>query len=144
MSKKRFANYYKYHGHMMSRRGREAVQNNEFPISHWTEKFFMSESEVAKLLIYMGIHHTGQRGDETKFYRLPDVYDTSELLSIYHAFHSVPAKKINFINVMSDHLQLRIEDRYTKIPLLNKPRKRVKRKEWKKGVKRRRKKYKLI
>jgi hypothetical protein len=139
MRKKRIANYYKYHGHMMSKRAREAVANNEFPISYWTEKFFMPESDVEKLLIYMGIHHTGQRGYETKFYRLPDVYDTAELMSVYHAFHSVPAKKINFINAMSMHLQIRIQDRFSNIPLLNKPRKRIRNKNCSKGRRRRRK-----
>lgn len=124
---------------MMSRRGREAVANNEFPIHHWTEKFLMPESQVEQLLIYMGIHHTGMYGNETKFYRLPDAYDTAELMSVYHAFHSVPDTKLNFINIMSKHLQVCIADRRTRIPVLLKPRKRVKRENWRKGGRRRRK-----
>lgn len=127
MSKRRLANYYKNKGFMMSRRGREAVSNNEYPITHWTERFLMPASQVEKLLIYMGIHHTGMYGDETKFYRLPDPYDTAELMSVYHAFHSVPANKLNFVFVMSKHLQVRIADRHTFIPVLQKPRKRIKR-----------------
>jgi hypothetical protein len=143
MRKKRTANYYRNQGYMMSRRGREAVANNEFPVSHWTERFLMPESQVEKLLIYMGIHHTGMYGDETKFYRLPDRYDTAELMSVYHAFHSIPAGKLNFINIMSKHLQVGIADRYTRIPLLSKPRKRIKRKDLSKG-KRIRRKYRVI
>jgi len=143
MSKKRFANYYQHHGFMMSRRGREAVANNEFPISHWTERFLLPANRVEQLLIYMGVHHTGIYGDETKFYRLPDPYDTPELMSIYHAFHSIPATKLNLINIMSNHLQIRIADRYTNIPVLAKPRKRIKRKEWSKR-KRRGRKYRVI
>lgn len=139
MSKKRIANYYKHHGFMMSRRGREAMANNEFPISHWTERFLMPACQVEKLLIYMGIHHTGMHGDETKFYRLPDAYDTAELMSIYHAFHSVSATKLNFIHTMSKHLQVCIADRHTRIPVLLKPRKRVKRNDWRKSTRRRRK-----
>lgn len=143
MRKKRIANYYKHHGFMMSRRGREALRNNEFPISHWTERFLMPASQVEQLLIYMGIHHTGVHGNETKFYRLPDVYDTSELMSVYHAFHSVVATKLNFINIMSKHLQLRIEDRFTNIPVVSKPRKRIRLKSRKKG-KRRVRKFRVI
>ena len=139
MSKKRIAGYYKHHGFMMSRRGREAVANNEFPISHWTERFLMSESQVETLLIYMGVHHVGAYGIETKFFRLPDAYDTVELMSIYHAFHSVAATKLNFINIMSKHLQVRIEDRFTNIPVYSKPRKRVRRQDYKKKGRRRRK-----
>ena len=143
MSKNRIANYYKNHGFMISRRGRKAMENNEFPISHWTEKFSMPASQVEKLLIYMGIHHTGAYGDETKFFRLPDPYDTAELMSVYHAFHLVPAAKLNFINIMSKHLQVRIADRYTNIPVLAKPRKRIKRNEWRKRERRGRK-YRLL
>jgi hypothetical protein len=119
------------------------VANNEFPISHWTERFSMPASQVEKLLIYMGIHHTGMHGDETKFYRLPDAYDTAELMSVYYAFHSVAASKLNFINIMSKHLQVCIADRYTNIPVLAKPRKRIKRKESQKS-KRRVRKYRVI
>jgi hypothetical protein len=143
MSKRRIASYYKRHGFMMSQRGREAVANNEFPISHWTERFLMPACQVEKLLIYMGIHHTGIHGDETKFYRLPDPYDTLELMSVYHAFHMIPATKLNFINIMSKHLQVRIADRFTNIPVLAKPRKRIKRKELRNG-KRMRRKYRVI
>jgi hypothetical protein len=143
MSKKRIANYYKNKGYMMSRRGRDAIANNEFPISHWTERFVMPESQVEKLLIYMGIHHTGMRGDETKFFRLPDRYDTAELMSVYHAFHLIPANKLNFIHIMSKHLQVCITDRYTSTPFLTKPRKRIKRKE-SGNRKRRGRKYRVI
>jgi hypothetical protein len=143
MGKKSKASYYKNHGYMMSRRGREAIANNEFPIKYWTDRFLMPASQVEGLLIYMGIHHTGIYGDETKFYRLPDTYDTSELLSDYHAFHSVPASKLNFIHTMSKHLQVCIADRYTRIPVLLKPRKRVKRSEGKKG-RRRGRKYRVL
>ena len=127
MGKKRIANYYKNHGYMMSRRGREAMSHNEFPISYWIERFSMPASQAEKLLIYMGIHHTGMHGDETKFYRLPDKYDTAELMGIYHAFHTIAATNLNCINIMSNHFQLRISDRYTNIPLLSKPRKRLRR-----------------
>jgi hypothetical protein len=143
MSKRRQASYYRKHGFMMSRRGREAVANNEFPISHWTERFVMPACQAERLLIYMGIHHTGIHGDETKFYRLPDAYDTAELMSVYHAFHAVPATKLNFINIMSKHLQVCIADRYTRIPVLLKPRKRIKRNDLKKG-RRRVRKYRVI
>lgn len=143
MSRKRIAGYYKNHGFMMSRRGREAMANNEFPIHHWIERFLMPEDQIEKLLIYMGMHHTGKYGDETKFYRLPDPYDTQELMLIYHAFHSTPATKLNFINIMSNHLQVRIADRYTNIPVLSKPRKRIRRKEYRKGVRRIRK-YRVL
>jgi hypothetical protein len=143
MRRKRIANYYKHHGFMMSRRGREAITNNEFPITYWTERFVMPEKQAEHLLIYMGIHHTGIHGDETKFYRLPDVYDTAELLYVYRAFHSVAATKLNFINIMSKHLQLRIEDRFSNVPLLSKPRKRIKRKIGK-NRKRRVRKFRLI
>jgi hypothetical protein len=131
---------------MMSRRGREAVANNEFPISHWTERFVMSESQVEQLLIYMGIHHTGINCEETKFYRLPDPNDTAELMLIYDAFHSVPAKKLNFINIMSKHLQLPVDDKFTKMPQLTKPRKRVKivRTKKRKRKSRRLRKYRVI
>jgi hypothetical protein len=140
---KRIANYYKNKGYMMSRRGREAMANNEFPITYWTERFIMPASQIEKLLIYMGIHHTGIYGEETKFYRLPDLYDTAELMRVYHAFHSVPSTKMNFIQALSKHLQLRIEDRYTNIPLIAKPRKRIKGKVRSQG-KRRRRKYRVI
>jgi hypothetical protein len=127
---------------MMSRRGREAVANNEFPVTYWMERFAMNENQIAKLLIYMGVHHTGIHGDETKFYRLPDTYDTAELMSVYHAFHALPAAKLNYINAMAKHLQICIGDMYTKIPVLLKPRKRIKVKKGK--VKRRRRKYRVI
>ena len=127
----------------MSRRGREAVANNEFPVNYWTEKFSMPECDVEKLLIYMGIHHAGMHGDETKFFRLPDPYDTAELMGVYHAFHTIPPTKLNFIDIMSKHLQVRPADRFTNIPVLAMPRKRIKRKEYKKGVRRRRK-YRVL
>ena len=138
MANKRIAGYYKKHGFMMSQRGREAVANNEFPITHWTDRFVMPESQAEKLLIYMGIHHTGIHGNETKFYRLPDAYDTAELMLVYHTFHTIPANKLNFINIMSKHLQVRIADRHTNIPVLSIPRKRIKIKVRKKSARRRR------
>jgi hypothetical protein len=143
MSRKRIAPYYKNHGEMVSRRGREAMEHNEFPIHYWTEKLLMHESLIERLLIYMGVHHTGTHGDMTKFYRLPDAYDTQELMSVYHAFHSLTATNETFIDIMSNHLQLRIADRYTNIPVLLKPRKRIRVKGWKKG-RRRRRKYRVI
>jgi hypothetical protein len=61
-------------------------------------------------------HHVGPNGRLTPFYRLPDKNDPVELANIYNEFHLVPAKKLNFIRIMSAHLQKSVDDKGKIIP----------------------------
>jgi hypothetical protein len=126
MARKRIASYYR-RGYMMSRRARTAVQKNEHPVTIWKERLVMDEEQIAQLLIYMGNHHVGPECILIPFYRLPDVDDQEELMSIYGAFHKVPANKLNFIRIMSMHLQKEIEERGVVLPRSERPRKKKKR-----------------
>ena len=128
----------------MSRRGRDAVKNNEHPVTYWEERMVMKEEEIAKLLIYMGNHHVGSTAKLTPFFRLPDKDDPEELMRIYDEFHKVSAKKLNFARIMSMHLQKEISEKGKIPPTLERPRK--KRKRLKYGRKKRgsRKRNKII
>jgi len=128
MVRKRFATYYSQ-GFMMSRGARIAVSNNEHPIKFWTERFVMDEKLVAQLLIYMGNHHVGSNCTLTPFYRLPDIDDPEELMQIFKAFHSIPARKLNFIRIMSMHLQKGIDEKNIITPKSERPRKKRKRRK---------------
>jgi hypothetical protein len=122
----RIASYYR-RGFMMSRRAREAVANNERPLNYWKEKLAMEEDQIVQLLIYMGNHHVGSKGILTPFYRLPDKDDADELKKIYKFFHQVSAKKLNFIRMMSMHLQKSVDEKDIILPASQRPRKKTKR-----------------
>jgi hypothetical protein len=130
MARRRIASYYKNKGFMMSRRGRLAITKNEHPLQYWMERFVMDKLQIEKLLIYMGNHHTGIRGNLTPFYRLPNKNDPEELMKIFKEFHQVKAKKLNFIRIMSEHLQKKIEEKGEKIPASEQPRTKRKRRKW--------------
>ncbi len=123
MGRRRFATYYNK-GFMMSRRARLAVSHNEHPIKFWTERFVMDEELVEQLLIFMGNHHVGSNCVLTPFYRLPDKDDPGELMRIYKAFHLIPARKLNFIRIMSMHLQKAIDEKGKVTPVSERPRKK--------------------
>jgi hypothetical protein len=128
-------------GFMMSRRGRAARTFNEHPVTYWTERLVMDEKQIAKLLVYMGNHHVGPNGKLIPFYRLPDKNDPLELANIFKEFHLVPAKKLNFIRIMSGHLQKSLDEKGKLIPASEQPRKKKKWKRFSKGKRRRRRKF---
>ena len=117
-------------GFTMSRRARLAIRHNEHPITYWKDRLVMEEDQISKLLIFMGNHHVGAHGVLMPFYRLPDKHDTAELMKIYHAFHEVAARKLNFIRVLSTHLQQGIEENGRIVPLSSRPRKKTKRRKF--------------
>jgi hypothetical protein len=112
---------------MMSRRARTAVQNHEHPVTYWKERLVMDDEQIGRLLIYMGNHHVGPNCVLMPFYRLPDVDDADELMGIYGAFHKVPATKLNFIRIMSMHLQKEVDEKGVVLPKSERPRKKKKR-----------------
>ena len=114
-------------GFSMSRRGREAVAYKEHPVTYWMERLVMDEKQIAELLIYMGNHHVGPRFRLTPFYRLPDKDDPEEMRQIFKAFHSVAARKLNFIRIMSEHFQKSVSEKGKSTPLAERPRKKKKR-----------------
>jgi hypothetical protein len=126
-------------GFKMSRRGREAVRNNEHPVTYWQERLVMDEKWISKLLIYMGNHHVGDDITLIPFYRLPDKNDSEELDKIFEEFHCVPAVKLNFIRIMSMHLQKGIDEKTVSVPMEDRPRKKKKRRRHPKRKKSRRK-----
>ena len=119
--------YYVRKGYSMSRRGRIAILNNEFPIGYFMHLFGMGQTETELMLVYMGVHHTGRKAELTKFYRLPDKDNTIELANYFDAFHSISADQKKFIDFMSQFLQKDIFLKNKKLPGTKKPRKRRKR-----------------
>lgn len=102
--RKHVASYIR-HGRTMSRRARIAHKNSEHPITYWAKLLALENETLLKMLVYVGIHHTGLRAMRTRFYRLPDLKNDSEYRNFFSVFHSIPARKKKFINYMADKLQ---------------------------------------
>lgn len=95
-------------GFTMSRRARISHRSNEHPISHWISEFAIDKETIKKMLIYVGIHHTGLYAKRTKFYRLPKLNNGKELRRFSKEFQSIPATKRKFLKYMSAYLQQRM------------------------------------
>ena len=100
---------YIYRGFTMSRRAYISKKNNEHPITHWIKTLGLDKKTLQKMLINIGIHHTGKYAQRTLFYRLPKLHRENERERFYNVFHSIPASKKKFINYMAAHLQEQVE-----------------------------------
>jgi hypothetical protein len=105
--RKHVATYFR-HGRTSSRRAGIAHTNNEHPITHWMKELALDRQTVEKMLVYVGIHHTGLRAQRTPFYRLANLENDYEYRKFFNAFHSIPAGKKKFINYMANQLQMEI------------------------------------
>ncbi len=111
--KPKVANYFR-RGFTMSRRARISHKNKEHPITHWIKILAIDKETIKKMLICIGVHHTGMYAQRTQFYRLPRLNNEKELQRFYKEFHSIPATKRKFINYMSAYLQQKVGDSFVK------------------------------
>ena len=94
--KPRVANYFR-RGFTMSRRARISHKNNEHPITYWIKILAIDKETILKMLVCIGVHHTGLYAQRTLFYRLPRLQNEKELMRFYKEYHSIPASKKKFI-----------------------------------------------
>lgn len=104
---KHVASYFR-HGRTMSRRASIAHKNNEHPITYWAKVLALDSETLRKMLIYIGIHHTGLRAMRTRFYRMANLKNDAEYKRFFAAFHSIPSSKKKFIEYMADVLQEKV------------------------------------
>jgi hypothetical protein len=107
---KRVCSYFR-RGFTMSRRAYISHKKNEHPITHWVKILALDKELIKKMLIYVGIHHTGMYARRTRFYRLPNLKDEKEFRRFYRTFHTIPKTKKKFIDYMSNHLQEMLRER---------------------------------
>lgn len=100
---------YARHGFTMSRRARISHRNHEHPITFWIKEFNLDKEMIKRMLIYVGIHHTGLYAKRTKFFRLPKLNDEKELRRFNIEFQKVSPGKKKFINFISNYLQMSID-----------------------------------
>ena len=105
--KPRVASYFRK-GFTMSRRARISHKNNEHPITYWIKELAIDKEIIKKMLVYVGIHHTGLYAKRTQFYRLPKLNNEKELRRFYQVFQSMPATKKKCTNYMAAYLQQKI------------------------------------
>lgn len=109
------ASYFR-RGFTMSRRARISHKNNERPITYWMKELAVDKETIMKMLIYVGIHHTGLYAKRTRFYRLPRLNNDKELRRLFKVYNEMPASKKKLVNYLSGYLQERVgaKDRYKK------------------------------
>lgn len=101
------ASYFR-RGETMSRRARIAHKEDQHPITYWEKTLALDKETLMKMLVYVGIHHTGLRAMRTRFFRLANLKNEKEYRKFFDAFHSVSPGKKKFINYMSSRLQEQI------------------------------------
>jgi len=107
--KPKVASYFR-RGFTMSYRARKSHKNNEHPITHWIKILAIDKETIIKMLVYVGVHHTGLYAQRTDFYRLPKLNSDKELARFYKVFYSIPATKRKFINYMAGYLQQEVKE----------------------------------
>ena len=96
-------------GYTMSKRARISHKNNEHPITHWIKILALDNEVIKKMLIHIGVHHTGLYAKRTEFYRLPRLDNFGELNRFYKEFHSIPATKKKCIKYFADYFQKEVQ-----------------------------------
>jgi hypothetical protein len=101
------ASYFR-RGFTMSRNARISHKKNEHPITQWIKILGIDKETIKKMLVYVGIHHTGLYAKRTQFYRLPNFDNEKELSRFYEVFHSMPVTKRKFIKYIAAHFQEKV------------------------------------
>ena len=96
---------YIHRGFTMSRRAYISKKNNEHPVTHWIKVLGLDKKTIQKMLVNIGIHHTGMYARRTLFYRLPKFHRENEVERFNKVFHSIPPTKKKFIKYMAAYLQ---------------------------------------
>jgi hypothetical protein len=107
--KPRVAKYFR-RGFTMSRRARISHRNNEHPITHWMKMLALDKKTILKMLVCIGVHHTGMYAQRTVFYRLPKFNKEEEMKRFFKVYNSIPATKRKFIEYMAAHLQQEVRN----------------------------------
>jgi hypothetical protein len=104
----RVASYFR-HGFTMSRRAYISHKKNEHPITHWIKILALDRKILKRMLVNIGVHHTGLYAKRTLFYRLPKLNKEHEMSRFYESFRTIPASKKKCIKYLAEYLQQPLE-----------------------------------
>lgn len=90
-------------GFSMSRRAYISHKNHEHPVSHWIKILSLDKETIEKMLICIGIHHTGMYAMRTKFYRFPKLNNEKEMNRFSKTFRTIPTTKKKFFRYVEDY-----------------------------------------